>query len=258
MFGRGKEPGAAMRRILEPMAVQIGADYDDANIEPPGSDTQLVMVALLCGKELLYGFTYPDEWPSWGLGSVDKRGARRAAKHLTQTLEQPAGRDAIALAAAGIGTALAALWGSAAQAAKHEDTATELRNRAIASEGLTALVSAAWPVSGYEHALGAVRRADEGRTFDIENPDAMIDLKDYARRARVTAEALAVAMSDRFDDFEDAITGPVWHLNVAASVLGSTQWVHVSALWVNLLRADPLPYSTAHRLSLNALQAMQA
>jgi hypothetical protein len=235
------------------MADRIGADYDHASTNAPDSDTQRVMVALLCSKELLYSFTYWDQWPSWGLGSVDKREARHAAKYLAQTLEQPTGRDAIAHGAAGIGTALAAFWQDTAKNVPHEVTAAELCERAASSEALSTLVSTAWPLAGYEPVLDAVRQAQGGRMFDVEKPDAMIDLKDYARHVRVTAESRAVAMSERFDHFETAITGPVRHLNVAAGALASGQWAHVGTLWGNLLRADPLPYLDAHRLSLASL-----
>jgi hypothetical protein len=234
------------------MASRLGLDYHQARVTPPRSDAALAMSAILCCTNLLYGRTYPDEWPSRDLGSPDKRTARHAARYLRQVLESDVGRDAIVVVTTGYGERMAAFWREHADLPEHRGIADKLRANAYASEGIALLVAGIWPVDGYDAVLEQVRYADEHRDYDPENPKALVDLKDYSRRSRVMAEGLAVALSERFEEFEDAILGPLWHYNVMNNLLTNAATAYTIPFWSNLLSAAPVahgdvkPPSPAH------------
>jgi hypothetical protein len=229
------------------MAARLGLDYDRAVLLPPQSDSELAMSAILCCTSLLYGFTYRDEWPSEGLGSVDSGTRRRAARYLARALETDVGRDGIALVTRRFADGMAAFWRAAVDQPEFEGDSERLRANALASIRMGRLVSRAYPVGGYEAVLGAVQHADEGRQYDADKPGALVDLQHYARRMRATAEGLAVAMSERFADFEEAITGPLWHFNLVADAASNANWAYVAPLWNNLVSPSPMSNHEAAR-----------
>jgi hypothetical protein len=240
-YDRAAEVGRQSRRILEPVARELGVDYDRSYMTAPRSDAELVMNAMFCGSDLLEPFASVESWPVDDFGrGTSKPEAQSAADHLKEALRRGEGRDATSVMAQGYGRALAATWRSSAPMDEHRDVADQLRESALASDGLAELVAATWPARGYEAVLERVAQADAQRMFEIDNPDAMADLRAYARQTRAIAEALAVAMSARFDEFADAILGPVYQVHPGYMIVQQTRWTAKASSWSNLLRAEPV------------------
>jgi hypothetical protein len=229
------------------MAQRLGLSYDDTFLKPPETDIERVMGALHCGEILLHGFTRADEWPSergMGLG-LSKRDARKAAKYLRRVLPSASGRDAVSLMAQRFGHAMAGTWREGADDPEHIASAESLTMTALASDGLARLVGLTWPVQGYEAARTKV--AETKPDFDVDNPDALVNLRDYHRRSTAIAESLSVAMSERFDDFAWAILLPVMVLNLTYDVATSSSWVYAMNFWTNLLREQSVSHAEVIR-----------
>ena len=90
--------------------------------------------------------------------------------------------------------------------------------------------------------LPFVASAEQNRFFDPDNPNAMIDLHAYADRARATAEALALAVGERYDEFAQGIIGPLMALDLEHASGMLADWNLLGEYWSNLLSSDPLPY----------------
>jgi hypothetical protein len=236
--------GRFARRILEPVAIDLGVDYNGAHFTPPTTDAERAFAGLRCGEQFLHGFTNADEWPvdDFG-GGITKRQARKAAAYLEKALERDEGRDALSMMTRGYGHEMATAWRLAAQQDEDRERAARLETSAAASEQLAELVGQHRPVRGYELALERVAKAERRRSYDPDNPDALIDLHSYGRRMRVIADALAVAFSARFDDFAEAILGPVYSYHVQHDILVLSDWNHVATFWSNLLASEPLSHS---------------
>jgi hypothetical protein len=236
---RAAEAGTRLRLVLEPVARELGVDYDRWHGTPPRSDPEVVMSAMWCGANLLVPFVYPNIWPVDDVGrGISKPDAEKAEGCLEEALHSKQGRDAISMMAQGYGRALAAQWRTAAEMDEYRDAADRLRKNAAASEQLADLVASIWPVRGYEAALEQVARADVHRLVD-EYPNAMIDLRDYALKTHAIAEALAVAMSARFDEFADAILGPLYEVHPRYMLAQGSNWTGNADSWSNLLRTEP-------------------
>jgi hypothetical protein len=138
---------------------------------------------------------------------------------------------------------------------EYRDAADRLRKNAAASEQLADLVASLWPVRGYEAALEQVAHADAHRPFDVDNPHARVDLRDYALKTRTMAEALAVAMSARFDEFADAILGPVYQVHLGYMGAQGSNWANNADSWSNLLRAEPASQREVHRASMESARS---
>jgi hypothetical protein len=238
------------------MAEELGVDYDAAYFRRPTSNAEFAMNAMHCAEELICEFRDREGWPVDDFGrGTSKRQARRAAKYLRAALERKEGRDAISIAAQGYGRALASTWRAAATTGGNRDGAAQLVENAESSEKLADLVASIWPARGYEDVLERVALAETHRIFDPDDRDALVDLQDYARRARVTADALAVAMSARFDEFEDAIVGPVRALHIAHNVRLGATWNWVMWFWLNLCGESPTSQAdVGHMLRSKAAQ----
>lgn len=233
------------RRILAPIGAKLGVDNEASLYTAPSDPAERVMAALRCGERLIYAYTYAEEWPvldEYGRG-VSKRHAGRASRYIQQALLRPEGRDAISLMAQGYGRAMSESWRTEAAGEADPQRAAALIRGAARGDELAELLASAWPVEGYEALLGEVARAETHRTFDPENPHARADLHGYARRVRVSAEALAAAASARFGEHREAIVNPVRSLHPAhgASILVS--WAHTGRYWSNLLAPAPVPDS---------------
>jgi hypothetical protein len=233
--------GRQTRRILEPVSKQLGVDYDHSYLAPPTSDAEIVMNALRCGAELLTPFASADGWPVDDFGrGISKRLANDAAKCVAAALEHEEGRDALSIMTQAYGQAVAATWRAAASQDEYRDVADQLMQSAASSERLADLVASTWPVEGYEAPLNEVARAEANRAYEPDNPDARVDLHNYAQQVRATADALAVAMSARFEEFQEAILGPVVEVHVGYSLRLSISWNFVGKSWSNLLSPDPV------------------
>jgi len=241
---KARKLGKRARRVLEPVAEELGVDYDNSYLTPPTTDAELVMNALRCGEQLIVDFASAEGWPVDDLGrGISKDQARKAAKCVEQALLRKEGRDALSVMAQGYGRALAAGWRAAANTDEYRDASDRLKTSAARSERLATLVASTWPARGYEAVLAEVARADAHRMFDVDNPNALVDLSDYAWRARAIADALAVAMSARFEEFKAAILGPVFELHVGYNLLTSGSWTFIARQWGNLLEPHPLSRS---------------
>jgi hypothetical protein len=201
------------------------------------------MNTFFCGADLLEPFASTKEWPvdDFGRGPSETE-ARKAADCVKDALRRKEGHDAISVMAQGFGRALAVTWRTGAEMADRAeapDSGGQLRRNAAASEKLADLVASTWPVRGYGTVLGRVAEADAQRMFDVDNPDAPWDLASYARRTRAIAESLAVALSARFDEFADAILGPVYEVHPRYMILQHTRWAGRTSSWANLLRPEP-------------------
>jgi hypothetical protein len=235
--------GILTRRVLDPVAHELGLDYDDTFYKPPESDAEVAMAALRCGEGLLHSFTYADEWPSDGfMDGLSKRDARKAARYMTRILPTDSGRDAISVMAQQFGLAMAATWRDAANATEDDEDADRLRSQATLSEGLAGLVNTVWPIEGYETVLTAVGES-KPIAYDVDNPDALMDLRLYFRRMTGYAAALGVAMCERFDDFERAILTPIWAFSVPYAMATTASWTYELKFWANLLREPSLSHS---------------
>ena len=238
---RALEAGKRLRRILEPVARELGVDYDRSYQTPPSSDVEVAMSAMRSGTRLLDPFVSMNIWPvdEFGRG-ISKPDAEKAEAYLDGVLRRKQGRDAISMMAQGYGRTVAAQWRRAAEMDEYRDASDRLRENATASEHLADLVASIWPVRGYKAALEQVARADAHRLFDVDNPHARADLRDYALKTRAVADALAVAMSARFDEFAHAILGPIYELHVRYHADLLSMWAGEGKSWSNLLRADPV------------------
>ena len=119
---------------------------------------------------------------------------------------------------------------------------TGCRSQALASEGLAGLVNTVWRIDGYEDVLRAVSES-KPVTYEVDNPHARVDLHFYLRRMTAYANALGVAMWQRFDDFERAILLPVWEFSVPYAMVTNASWVFALKFWVNLLTEPPASHS---------------
>jgi hypothetical protein len=225
------------------MCARFRVDYDSSYFAPPVTDAEFVVGALRCADQLVRGYTYAETWPVHDGGyAVPKRQARRAAKHLERALEREQGRDALAVMASGYGRATARLWREAADSGEHGANPESLRVSADASDRLAELVERTWPVRGYHVVLERVGGRETRRMFDVDNPDALVNLRDYAYRMRAVADALAVALFDRFDEFEDAISGPVFAFHMKHNLLVLSDWNFATAFWSNLVSPHPVSH----------------
>jgi hypothetical protein len=79
----GKSSGKLIRSALEPIAAQIGVNYDLTVYQSPGPKRPRALEGCRCGLNLLMDFTYADGWSDEhaGLGTSQKE-ARRAAKYV--------------------------------------------------------------------------------------------------------------------------------------------------------------------------------
>lgn len=241
MWRKGPNAAAITRGALEPVAARLGLSYDLAFFEAPDTPEARALEALRCGFSLLMPFTYADEWPGQqAVGNVSKKDRSRAARFAQEALVEDEGRSAVAHMACGYGRGLAATWRRAAEDDEYADSVELLREDAERSEELGDYAARVWPPHGGADVIAKVVEAEEGRLCDPDNPDALVDLHGYAMRVRVTAEALALLLAPRFDEFAWAITSPIISFDLEHATGLTANWGYTGAFWSNALSDDPL------------------
>jgi hypothetical protein len=211
------------------MADELGVSRYETMWTQPTTDAEIVMAALRCGQTLLHAFTEARWWPRFPNG-LSKREARKAAKYMTRVFPTDSGRDAVSLMAQQFGWVMGATWSDAADAVEDREEADSLLKSALLSIGVAKLVETVWPVHGYEAPLTAVEMS-KPVTYEVDNPDALVDLRLYLRRMIAYASALGVAMWERFDEFEQAILTPIWVFDAGYGTVTSASWTYVAGLW---------------------------
>ncbi len=246
--GDPKNTGLLMRAALEPMARHLSVDYDDSYSASPTTNEERVLYALRCGLSLVIDYAYPDQWEMLSDGELSKRACRKAARYVQEALQRPEGQEGIGWAAQGYGRAMAKFWRRAADPmtrtgnAVLEETRPGLLISASYSESLAELIGQDFSVEDPHEVLKEMASAEAHRSYDPENPDAMMDLRDYAARFGVTMQALALTMGPEFPSFEEMITAPVVRLNPFLDVSTHANWAIVGEYWVNLWQVPVLGY----------------
>jgi hypothetical protein len=254
---RRRRPNSELRTIVGPLADRVGLNGAVAFLTPPKSEDELALAAVHCCFELLASFMDVEQWPSdrWGWPGISKREARRAATYLYSALRTTQGCDALVVMTSGYGRVIADYWRRTTQAIPFEyaDSANELTVNAAASDELADLVALKFPLDQpYDAVLeevahaeqhrvygpAQVAQAEQQRFYGPHNPNAVVDLG-YAARVRAHADALAVAMFERFDEFAEAIIGPVAGYHVVYDDVISGQWARTLRSWWPLLHPNP-------------------
>jgi hypothetical protein len=105
------------------------------------------------------------------------------------------------------------------------------------SESVSELIVQDFSVEDPHEVLKEMASAESHRFYDPENPDAMIDLRDYAARAGVTSQALALTVGSQFPTYERIIIDPVMNLNLTFSTHSLANWSVITQYWANLWKA---------------------
>lgn len=231
------------RLALEPIAARLNVSYDQTMFTAPSTDAERAIDALRCGLNLIIAFVYPDGWEYVGVGiGRPRRFAKRAAKYVRAALQTESGAEAISCAAQGYARAMAELWRRAAQTGEDEPRAAALLHSAARSEALGSLLADLVPVGDPHELRASISSSEANRFYDPDNPDALVDLRTYAERARVTSEALALLAGADYEEFAAAIIEPVLNFNTAYGAATLADWTLAGEYWANLLAPSPLPY----------------
>ena len=247
--GDPSNPDWLHAKAMEPIAKQFKLNYYDSMVASPRTPATRTLAALSCGASVLMDFAYPETWEQgWDESPLSKRECRKAAKRVQIALRKSEGREAIARAAQGFGLAQAALWRRAADPSTKlgQETPEELRAElpfsARTSEALAEQAAQAIPIKDPHGVLPKIAAAEEYRLYDPDNPDAMTDLRGYADRSHVCAEAVALALGAKFGNYEEAVVHPLKHLLMVYSTTSLASWAVISEYWTNLLRAEPVAW----------------
>jgi hypothetical protein len=174
---------------------------------------------------------------------------------MTRVLPTDSGRDAVSVMAQQFGLAMAATWRDASLQAEDPGEANRLRSQALASEGLAGLVNTVWRIDGYGDILRAISES-EPVTYEVDDPNARVDLRGYLRCMTAYADALGVAMSQRFDEFKRAILLPVWEFSPQYAMVTNKSWTFELKFWGNLLTEQSVSHSEMnHRIQEEATTA---
>ncbi len=231
------------------MAGHLGVDYDASYSAPPTTNDERVMYALRCGLSLVIDYGYPDQWRLISAdGALSNRDCRKAAKYVQEALQAPEGQEGIAWAAQGYGRAMSDFWRRAADPMTRTGNAVPEADRAglVISAGysksVAELIVQVFSVEDPHEVLKEMASAEAHRFYEPENPDAMMDLRDYAARAGVIMQALALTVGPRFPAYEALIIGPVMSLNLALDVPTHVNWAIVGDYWANLWKEPVVGY----------------
>jgi hypothetical protein len=232
------------RQTLTPLCERFGLGYDESALFEPRTTEALIVNALRCGWELIDEFTTPDPWIHCDpYEDLPEKFAKGAAKHMRAAFLTDEGREAISCAAQGFARTTADLWFHTAMPRDVNDpSGSTLLGNAKRAEELAELVAQALPVQDPHGVLPRIAHAAEVRMFDVDNPDALINLRDYAARAKTTSDALALAAGDKYEDFERALIGPVMSLGIAYNAERLVAWALATEQLGNLLRPEPLAW----------------
>jgi hypothetical protein len=247
--GDPKDMGGLIRAAIEPMARHVRVDYDDSYSAPPSTNEERVVYALRCGLSAIIDYAYPDQWEAISPeGTLNKRGCRKAAKHVQAALQAPEGQEGIGWAAQGLGRAMADFWRRAADPTTRagsevsEEDWPGLIVSASYSESVSELIVQDFSAEDPHEVLTEMASAESHRFYDPENPDAMIDLRDYAARAGVISQALALTVGPEFPTYERIIVDPVMNLNLTFNTHSLANWSVITQYWANLWKAPVLGY----------------
>jgi hypothetical protein len=137
---------------------------------------------------------------------------------------------------------MAELWRRAAESGEEGLDPQQLRESAARSDALGKLAGERWPVNDPSGALALVALCERQRIADIDNPDAMVDLRAYFGRARVAFGAAAIALGPDLEEFQTFIYAPIAFLDLEVATGLQHDWVYQGEIWQNLLSDEPRPY----------------
>jgi hypothetical protein len=232
--------GEYMRAVLEPMARRVGVDQNATFFAPPASERETAFYAYRVGLSLLMAYTYPDGWTQSDL-APRARQAKRSARRARAALLSPRGPDAIALMSQGYAWEIAQSWWRSAEAAESVDEERQLRQSAGRAEHLSELVAKLWPVEA-EHVRDRVAAAELERYFDPDSPDAMVDLRAYAGRARVNCIAVSLLVGEEAEEEVAAMRSRVMTFDILFDEGVLADWNFEGEHLANLLGDERLAY----------------
>lgn len=236
------ESGAYMRRGLEPMARRLGLDVDRAFVSAPTTPEARVLDAFRCGQSLLMTFTYPEGWPTAdGHEGRSPKKARQASKLMSKSLITERGANAVSHMTQGYAHEVAEFWRRAADKGDATLDGEQLCASAARSDALGELAARHWPVDDPFGAMDLIALSERQRVVDVDNPDAMIDLRAYFARARVACGAAALALGPELQRYE-AFYAPVAFLDLEFATGLQHDWTFEGEIWRNLLTDEPRPY----------------
>jgi hypothetical protein len=222
------------------MAASLGIDYAESFYAPPSSDEARVFNAYRCGHSLLMSFTYLDGWAN---ATREKRTARKAAKAFRAALLTTPGQNAVSHMTQGYAHEMADFWRRSASQSQDASEAMGLEESAVRSDALGVLAAQRWPLTDPFGALDRISLYESQRTVDVDNPDAMIDLRSYFGRARVACGAVALALGPDVEPYTGLLYMPVAFLDLEFATGLQSDWVFQLEIWANLLRDEPRPYA---------------
>lgn len=233
-----------MGSVLEPMAQRLGLDYGETFFTPPGTEGEVAFYAYRLGLSLLMPYTYPDGWTETDSAARSGRQARRSAKRTRAALVGPRGPDAISLMTQGYAWEMAQLWSRAA--ATDVENRSALLESARRAERVSELAANSWPVQARE-IREDVARFEGMRYFDPDNPDAMIDLHDYAGRVRAVTVALVSLLGAESEE-AGAMLFRVMSFDGTFALAVATDWNFEGELLANVLHDEALSYREMSQL----------
>jgi hypothetical protein len=228
--------GDYLLRGLKPIAEHLGLDAWLAIVEAPTSHEAKALDAFRIGQSLLMTFTRPDGWPA-----IEPREARAAAQRVRRAINADEGRSAVSCMTQGYAREMAAFWRRSAVTTDPAE-AEQLLESAARSEKLSELAERFWPVSDPYGALATIARAENDRFVNVDNTDAMIDLRTYFGRARASCCAAAIALGADHERFQTLTYSPVWALDLEFAAGLQADWLFQAKAWANLLTDSPRPY----------------
>jgi hypothetical protein len=246
MLGRRDvKVGDYMRRVIEPMAVRLGLNYDETFFTPPTTDERVAFEAYRSGLSLLMAFTYDDGWGTTTMfgDQPSHKLAKKAAKAFRGGLLEERGRDAISLMAQGYARATAEIWRRAREDPEHAEHIEALAANAEKSEALGRLAAQIWPVDERRPALLSLRQTRDHTVTQLDNPNQMIDIRGAVEHTQAACEAAAVALGNDYEKYSRLLLGPVYSLNLELAQGLQTDWVGQMDSWMNLLSGEPVPFS---------------
>jgi len=157
----------------------------------------------------------------------------------------------------GYGREMGAFWRRASDSPEYQTEPWRLQESARRSEALGDLAGRYWPTSDPFGALEQIAKAEANRIFDPDNPDAMIDLRAYAGRARAASEAAALALGDGFEEYGSLLLAPVMDLDLDFASGTQADWTFQAETWANLVSDEPLAFGALMQIQ-NERQGRQA
>jgi hypothetical protein len=217
------------------MAERLGLDPTQAMFTPPTTPEAKVLDAYRIGQHLLMGYAVVEPWVSLG---AEPKLARQAATLIDEAAITDRGRSAISYMTEGYGHELA---DAGRRAMDDADDPALLQARR--SDGLADLAAKHWPVADPGGALEFVANAQASRSVDLDNPDAMVDLRLSFGQARVTCGAVALALGPDMERFSNELFSAAAALRYEFDAGVKADWAFHAASWGNLLLDEPLPYA---------------